>query len=87
MSNAAASPCASGGQLKRVGIGLVDIGFGVLLRGGDFLEGVVDVGGRVGLLDRDALDLDPGAVAVEDALHALGDLRFDLGCGGRPSRR
>ena len=74
-------------QLQRIGVGAVDVGLRLLLRRGDLLEGVVDRVGRVGLLDRDALDLDAGAIGIEDPLHASGDLRLDLGAACRPSRR
>ena len=67
-----------GRDLQCIGIGLVDVRLGVLLGGGHLLEGVVDLVGRVGLLDRDALNLNARAVAIEDLLHRLRDLRLDV---------
>ena len=68
-----------GGQLKRVGAGLVDVRLGVLLGGRDFLESIVDVRRRVGLLDRNSLDLDARVIGIEHALEGLGHLAFDIG--------
>src|SRR3546814_18872919 len=49
---------------------------------GDLFEGVVDRGRGVGLLDGDALDIDPGAIIVEQLLHHLGDALFDVAAAG-----
>ena len=48
-----------------------------VLRRRDFLERVVDRLGRLGLLDRHALDANPGMVGIEDALHPILHLALD----------
>src|SRR5690606_13206952 len=71
-----------GEKLLLVGACNVHRGIGILLSGGDVLERLDHLLGRVGLLDLDALHRDARAITVEDRLHACANGLLDVGAAG-----